>query len=567
MYHENLIPAIVVEEDMYWEAGGYSPYDIYISPDATLFVEGGAYVNGDVINYGIIALAGEMEANDVYANDFKEYYDGMDIYYGDILDFGGGSVYSYGIQSILDLPSVPVHVYSDLQKNSAGVLPLLEGAILPIFDLRIEGQPITLEYNGSFTLPNYYAGSKTSLFFEITDFFEERFTVSYDLTEAAPKTLSSIEITQLPAKLDYKVGETLDLTGLMVYGNYSDSTRSLLTVTNANVTGFNSSVPMANQVLTVTVEGLQAYFPVNILPAANVSVFAGINRFDTARMVSAASYTTADTAILVLGTNFPDALAAGPLAYALNAPILLTHTNAIDPFTSQELERLQVRKVIIMGGDLVISPTVEAQLKERYQVQRIAGYNRYNTAVLAAQELKLFRGTPASAIITSGVDFADALSAGSYAAINGYPLVLTDGKAMTTENLNFLTDNGIKNVTIMGGEAIVSLAIENLLKNRGITVERIFGGTRADTSAAMANKYFANSNYAIAANGWTFADALSAIPYAARLNAPILLVRQNYVELSLRNYLGAAPIHAIQVVGGEIVVSVKVRNDLLIAIQ
>lgn len=354
---------------------------------------------------------------------------------------------------------------------------------------------------------------------------------------------------------------------MVVNGKYSDGTRAQLSVTKSNISGFNSSAIVTGQVLTVNVEGRTATFSVNIVPKANVKVFAGLNRFDTARLVSTASYVTADTAVIVQATNFPDALAAGPLAYALNAPILLTNTDRLDYYTTQELDRLQVKKVIIMGGDMVISPAVEAQLKERYLVERIAGFTRYNTAVLTAEQLKKYRGTPLKAVITSGVDFADALSAGSYAAKNGYPLILTDGKVITTENVNFLLNNSIKDVIIMGGEGIVSLPIENVLKNRGIKVDRIFGGTRADTSAAMANKFFAGSQYAIAANGWTFADALSAIPYAAKLNAPILLVRPNYVELSLRTYLKAAPIHTVQVVGGELVVSLQVRNDLLTAIQ
>lgn len=67
--------------------------------------------------------------------------------------------------------------------------------------------------------------------------------------------LLSIEITTLPTKLNYLVGEPLDITGIVVTGSYSGGSSGVIPVTNANVTGFDSSAPFASQTLTVTVEG------------------------------------------------------------------------------------------------------------------------------------------------------------------------------------------------------------------------------------------------------------------------------------------------------------------------
>lgn len=167
LYHENLIYAIVVDENMYMEAGDYVNIDVYIAPGAALLIMGDAEIDGDVINYGVIGLAAQLEAQDVYAVDFLEYYEGMDLYNGDIYDLGGGTIYSLGIQSIYDLSTLPIQIYSSNVKNSAGRLPLVEGAVLPIFDLKLEAQPVALESNGSFTLNNYYVGSKTQIKFTI----------------------------------------------------------------------------------------------------------------------------------------------------------------------------------------------------------------------------------------------------------------------------------------------------------------------------------------------------------------------------------------------------------------
>ena len=78
-------------------------------------------------------------------------------------------------------------------------------------------------------------------------------------------TLDSIAITTPANKLLYKVGNVLDLRGLVVTGTYSDNTTKIETITSANVTGFNSSKPTVNQVLTITIGYKTTTFLVNIV--------------------------------------------------------------------------------------------------------------------------------------------------------------------------------------------------------------------------------------------------------------------------------------------------------------
>lgn len=59
---------------------------------------------------------------------------------------------------------------------------------------------------------------------------------------------------------------------------------------------------------------------------------------------------TSDYAILVNGENFPDALSASVLAKKYNAPILLTGSSSLDDTASNQLTRLKVKKVFIVGG-------------------------------------------------------------------------------------------------------------------------------------------------------------------------------------------------------------------------
>jgi len=77
----------------------------------------------------------------------------------------------------------------------------------------------------------------------------------------------SIEVTTPPLKTDYYTGQSLNLTGIIVNGIFSE-TKAQVPVTMANISGFNSSTPASGQKVTVTVNGKTATFEVNIIDKA-----------------------------------------------------------------------------------------------------------------------------------------------------------------------------------------------------------------------------------------------------------------------------------------------------------
>jgi putative cell wall-binding protein len=77
------------------------------------------------------------------------------------------------------------------------------------------------------------------------------------------------------------------------------------------------------------------------MASSGVSRYWGANRYETAVAVSEAVFPTgAGTVFIVTGVNFPDAVAAGPVAGMLNAPILLVTGTSVPSSTASELERL-----------------------------------------------------------------------------------------------------------------------------------------------------------------------------------------------------------------------------------
>jgi hypothetical protein len=82
--------------------------------------------------------------------------------------------------------------------------------------------------------------------------------------------LTSIELDKPPTKTSYKVGEPLDLTGILVYGNYTGANpnkkkRELIPEDQLTVSGYEANRIGTQQRVTVTVKGQNANFFVDVL--------------------------------------------------------------------------------------------------------------------------------------------------------------------------------------------------------------------------------------------------------------------------------------------------------------
>ncbi|OFW64010.1 MAG: hypothetical protein A2135_03860 [Actinobacteria bacterium RBG_16_67_15] len=86
---------------------------------------------------------------------------------------------------------------------------------------------------------------------------------------------------------------------------------------------------------------------------------------------------------VAVSTNYPDSLGVGPGAGGNAAPIIIVPTNPpIPAATTTELERLDPKTVIIVGGTAVISQAMQDALEAllpNAAVSRIGGANRYET--------------------------------------------------------------------------------------------------------------------------------------------------------------------------------------------
>jgi putative cell wall-binding protein len=141
---------------------------------------------------------------------------------------------------------------------------------------------------------------------------------------------------------------------------------------------------------------------------------AGADRHATSVAISSESYTSASTAVLVTGGNFPDALAAGSLARKVGGPLLLTRSDCMPPAVVDELRRLQVSRVIVVGGTRAVNaaaasgtrcqprPTQIAMTAVTVRVHLSVGMTRAIEYLAARAHVLGGPGLPVSAQIVSG---------------------------------------------------------------------------------------------------------------------------------------------------------------------
>lgn len=278
----------------------------------------------------------------------------------------------------------------------------------------------------------------------------------------------------------------------------------------------------------------------------------GESRYETAIAVSKQGWDSADTVVIARGDQYADALTAAPLADQEDAPVLLTRSGSLPSTVAEEIERLGASKAIVLGGSLAVSADVEGQLDDLgLEVERVGGKTRYDTAVAIANELET---DATDAVVVSGMDFPDALSAGSYAAINDKPILLTRPDSVPAVIEAEL--EGYETTTVIGGTLAVSEDVADSLPN----ATRVSGANRYLTSLAVAEQLFEDAVEGLAANGQNFPDALTGNVLAAAYDAPMLLVKQDSVNEAVEtraHYYGT-----VFTTGGTLAVSPEVVKAL-----
>ncbi|HEX9888652.1 MAG TPA: cell wall-binding repeat-containing protein [Nitriliruptorales bacterium] len=249
-------------------------------------------------------------------------------------------------------------------------------------------------------------------------------------------------------------------------------------------------------------------------------------------------------AVVARADDFADSLGGAALAGG-DGPILFTPSPdaanpdpKLDTNTRSELDRVLGGSgtVYIMGGPAAVGPAVETELRAAgYTVKRLAGLDRYETAVRIAEEVVRREGVPDTILVAYGRNWPDAVTGGAAAARNGLPVVLTATDTVPVVTSSFLDGYRDAQKVVLGGTVVVSEAVRDRLDAR-----RVAGPDRAATAVAVAKQLFGTtSGDLLVLNGWHadgWATAMALTARSARSAAPQILV-SSYVPEATADYL------------------------------
>jgi putative cell wall-binding protein len=199
--------------------------------------------------------------------------------------------------------------------------------------------------------------------------------------------------------------------------------------------------------------------------------------------------------------------------------------------------------------------------KNHNTVVRMYGPSRYETGQAIVRSTSYEATT---AIVASGMGYADALSAAGVAGAYGAPLLLTNPTSLSSVVAVQLVEMGVEKVIIIGGTAAVSGAVSSALTSGGFAVERISGADRYATSAACAARarLLAGPTDAFVVRGDGFADALAVSPFAYTQRMPVLLTKPTALPADIEAFIETNDVANVYIAGGTPAVSVGVATTI-----
>lgn len=191
-------------------------------------------------------------------------------------------------------------------------------------------------------------------------------------------------------------------------------------------------------------------------------------------------------------------------------------------------------------------------------VLRYAGKDRYRTSESVRG---VFYEAAERIVVASGANFPDALVGAAIAGKELSPMVITDPNRWRCDGCA----NGMSNVIIMGGESVISKAVENQLRavTKPGSIKRYAGKNRFDTAAkAMRATYPGTQDTVIIANGTNFPDALAASAPAGFHEYPMLLSQSDRLPSETAGALAQFKPSLVYLIGGKSVLSESLETQI-----
>ncbi len=265
----------------------------------------------------------------------------------------------------------------------------------------------------------------------------------------------------------------------------------------------------------------------------------------------------ADAVVVARQGIFADAVTGTPLAANVNGPVLLTFTDSLADMVAEEIDRVLAADgtIYIMGGVEALTTDVEAALQALgFDVVRIAGVNRFETATLTADRLVDggFAQTD-QVLLADGGDFVPSTVAGPAAVAVDGVVLLTSDSTMPPETAAWLADHAGVDVTAIGDAAA------DAAPDAGAGT----GDDEPDLSVAGAEAFFDAPPAIGVATFAAFADPLTGGTHIALNGGPLLFSTPDELPAVVADVTSVAgTVEEVFIYGGVDALSEDVATDV-----
>lgn len=274
----------------------------------------------------------------------------------------------------------------------------------------------------------------------------------------------------------------------------------------------------------------------------------GSDRYATSAAISRHAFPQgADVVYLARGDEFADALAGGMLT---DGPILLVRAcGGVPGSVRAEIARLDPAQVVALGGPGAVCDASLAEAAAGRPVSRLAGANRYDTAVEISLRAWPDPGEADALYVTSGHAYADAVAGGG---LSDGPILLVrpDGSypsSVLAERARIL---GPPLVGLGGPTVVADATLADLDRGSSQLPDRLHGSNRYDTAVTIAGRAYPEGPTTVyLARGDTLADAVAA---GGLTDGPVLLVGPTCGALrtGVKTYLSLVAPQQVLALGG-----------------
>lgn len=286
----------------------------------------------------------------------------------------------------------------------------------------------------------------------------------------------------------------------------------------------------------------------------------------------------AGAVVIARSDTFADALSAAGLA-GPDAPILLNPGEGapLRDDIAGEIERIleDGATVHLVGGTAAVSEDVENDPRlDPYRVVRHAGKTRTDTALAVASAIRDGGGDTSVTLVARAypdttAGWADAVTAGGFAAAGRHPTVLTTTGTLHDGAEAWIEDgaNGVGEAVLLGG---VEAVPEDAEQRLDVATTRVAGAARDSTAVAIVDQLWSRDGApdvrsAMIVDVWNdraWAFALAGSVYAANRGTPGLATTHLVPRQTTGAWLDAHPDLPAVFLGDGSIVGERVQRDV-----